>query len=416
MTSWNPVWRVKIAGTTYTSYVVNSLTVSSGRTDIYSQPNAGYCNVELLNYDNIPYSWSIGSTITVEVQNSSGTYVSLFGGYVTDITTSVGSAGSIKNITRINVIAAGALSKLPKQITTGILSQDYDGNQIYSLLAEYLLNSWNEVATTQQWSTYTATTTWANAENIGLGEVDRPGTYTMENRASNNIDIYSLAAQIAASGLGYLYEDSSGNTCYASATHRQDYLAANGYTTLDANTANFQGIRSTIRSGDVRNKMIINYGNNFGLSVTSQDSTSQLTYGVQGESINSYVHSATDAQSIADRYISLRKEPNARFDAITFAVQNPEISDATRNKLLTIFMGMPIRITNLPLNISDTQFEGYVEGWTFRSSVNGLTVTISASPIVYSQIALNWTQVSGTKAWNGLSGTLTWEKAIGAVA
>lgn len=416
MTSWNPVWRVKIAGTTYTSYVVNSLTVSSGRSDIYIQPNASYCNVELLNYENIPYSWSIGSTITVEVQNSSGTYVSLFGGYVTDITTSVGSAGSIKYVTRINVIAAGALSKLPKQITTGILSQDFDGNQIYSLLADYLLNSWNEVGATQQWNTYTATTTWATAENIGLGEVDRPGTYTMENRASGNTDIYSLAAQIAQSGLGYLYEDSSGNTCYASATHRQDYLAANGYTNLDANAANFQGIRSAVRSGDVRNKMIINYGNNFGSSVTSSDSTSQLTYGVQGESVNSFVHSATDAQSIADRYISLRKEPNPKFDAITFAVQNPEISDATRDKLLSIFMGMPIRITNLPLNISDTQFEGYVEGWTFRSSINGLSLTINASPIVYSQVALNWSQVSGTKAWNGLSGTLTWEKAIGAVA
>ena len=416
MTVWSPVWRVKIAGTTYTSNVVNAVTITSGRTDIYSQPGASYCNIELLNYENVPYSWSIGSTITIEVKNSSGTYVSLFGGYVTDIGTSVGSAGSIKQITRINVIALGALSKLPKQITAGILSQDYDGNQIYTLLAEYLLNSWNEVGATQTWAGYNATTTWATAENIGLGEVDRPGTYTLENRSSSNTDIMSLASQIATSALGYLYEDASGNVCYASATHRQDYLATNGYTALDANTANFQGIRSVIRSGDVRNKMIINYGNAFGSSVTSQDTTSQLTYGVQGESVNSLVHSATDAQSIADRFIALRKEPNQKFDSITFAIQNPEISDAVRDKLLAPFMGMPVRITNLPVNISDSQFEGYIEGWTFRSSVGGLSITINATPIVFSQIALNWSQVSGTKAWNAISGTLTWEKAIGAVA
>jgi hypothetical protein len=79
-------------------------------------------------------------------------------------------------------------------------------------------------------------------------------------------------------------------------------------------------------------------------------------------------------------------------------------------------MGLPIRITDLPLNISSGQFEGYVEGWTWSVGLNSIYLTINVSPIEFSQVAIEWQQVSVAEKWNTLSNTLTWENAIGAVA
>jgi hypothetical protein len=79
-------------------------------------------------------------------------------------------------------------------------------------------------------------------------------------------------------------------------------------------------------------------------------------------------------------------------------------------------MGMPLRVTDLPPNIVDTVFEGYVEGWSFRASYNSLFITINASPLEFSQVTLRWNQVSAAEYWNTISPTLTWEDAIGSVA
>jgi len=416
MSLWNPIWRVTVDSTTYESVTVNNLVITSGRTDINTQPRAGYCQFEILNYTNEAVTFNVGSSIRIEIKDSSGAYVALFGGYVTDLTEAVRAAGSVQYITSAQVTALGALSRLPKAITTGVLSQDYDGNQIYTLLASLLLNSWNEVNPAFTWNSFAATTTWANAGNVGLGSIDTPGQFTLENRSSSETDIYSLASEIAQSGLGYLYEDADGNVGYADAAHRQNYLASNGYIDLSANDALWQGIRTLTRSGDIRNQIAINYGNNFGSQKTSTSTASITAYGLQAETINSRVHNATDAQTIADRYINLRAYPNAKFDSITFPVGSPEIDNTDRDALLNIFMGMPVRITNLPQNIVGGQFEGFVEGWTFRSTVNGLSLTFNASPTPYSLVSVKWESVSASERWNTLSSTLTWETAIGAVA
>jgi hypothetical protein len=120
---------------------------------------------------------------------------------------------------------------------------------------------------------------------------------------------------------------------------------------------------------------------------------------------------------VADRYIALRSYPRALFDSITFPLTNSAIDDTDRDALLGIFIGQPMRITDLPVQIAPTQqFEGYVEGWRWSTRFNELFLTINLSPIEFSQVAVQWEQVSASEAWNTLSGTLTWENAIGAVA
>ena len=85
MTQWSPVWKVEIDGVEYTDAILANLTIRSGRTNIYEQAQAGYVNIQLIDLNQATIPVAINSTISVQVQNTSGTYVPIFGGNVVDI-------------------------------------------------------------------------------------------------------------------------------------------------------------------------------------------------------------------------------------------------------------------------------------------------------------------------------------------
>lgn len=417
MSIWNPEYRILINGNNATGLTLVGFNITSGRTNVNTQPQAGYANLQIINKDNLTYDWNVNTAITVEIKKSDSTWTPLFGGRISDISTAVKTAGATSYVTQISIIALGALSRLSKAIWTTSLAQDDDGDQIYAILTDLLLNNWNEVPPAETWATYSpATTTWANAEDIGLGDIDRPGQYEMEQRSASPIDFYSLVTDIANSALGYIYEDANGNINYADAAHRQNYLIANGYTELDANQALGAGIKQTVRSGAIVNKYQINYGNNFNNTKTALDQDSIDLYGPYSVQVNSLLHDATDAQAVVDRYVALRAYPRPQFESINFALQNPEIDNSDRDALLGIFMGQPVKIINLPPNIYGGEFSGYVEGWTWTSTVNGLSLNLTASPVEFSAVAQNWDQVSAVETWNSILNTLEWQDAIGVIS
>ena len=410
MTQWTPDWQVSInGGGDYTNLTLANLTITSGRQDIYSQPYAGYCNVEIINLDQSPIVIDINDQIIIKVKDSTGTFVNLFGGFVTDIDVEVTKAGSNGISESIKVVALGALSKLPKTLTEGVLSKDFDGDQIYTILSQALFSTWSEVPAATTWATYEPTTTWANAENSGLGDIDQPGDYELAARSSNITDIYSLVKDLATSGLGYLYEDAEGRIGYADSTRRNSYLATNGYVDLTGNHALARGIRTSKRSGDVRNNVTITYKAN--AQQSAQDAESIATYGQQAYEINTSLENAADALSQAQFYLTLRAFPQAQFKSITFPLTSPEIDDADRDALLEVFMGMPVNITQLPNNISNGEFQGFVEGWTFSAGYNALYLTMTVSPTAYSLQAMRWNSVPMTETWNTINPDLQWINA-----
>jgi hypothetical protein len=411
MTAWSPDWKLTVAGVDYTDIAISDIQHEAGRTDIYQQPNPSYIQITFVALSGQTLPFDINDSLDLQVKNSAGTYVNLFGGDITDITVAVGATGAIASVVEYSVLAMGSLVKLAKELYLGTISQDEDGNQIYDLLSSVLSGTWNDVPAATTWAGFDATTTWANALNQGLGEIDQPGLYTMENRAAEADTIYNIASLIANSAFGYLYEDNEGNIGYADADHRQTYLLANGYVDLDARHALSQGLSTITRSGDIRNDIVINYGNNFGSQKTATSATSIATYGYKSESLNTVLHSAVDAQAVADRYIAQRAFPQPAFQSITFPITNPEIDNSDRDNLLGVFMGQPLNIQNLPDQISSGEFEGYVEGWSWSTRFNELFLTINLSPVAYSQFSMRWNTVPIGEAWNTLSATLTWEYA-----
>jgi hypothetical protein len=408
MTIWSPVYRVRVNGYTVTDATLSGLTISSGRTDIYSQPIAGYCNLTILETDESAVPYEINDPISVEVQDSSANWVSLFGGFITDLSIQVASSGSTALSQRINIIATGALARLNRSIFTGNLNHDFDGNQILTVLSTVLFDSWDEVPAATSWNTYDPTTQWLDAENSGLGDIDTPGDYELHSQSNINENVYSLASRLANSGLGYLYEDAQGRIGYADSTHRAQYLAAEGYVDLDGNHAIGAGLNIVKRAGDVRNDITLSYGASGNSTVTAEDIASKAIYGTLGSTIETTLRNSGDAQDQADFYLLIRAYPQFQMKQITFELGSPEIDNTDRNSLLNVFMGEALNIINLPNNMGGGEFQGFVEGWTWRAGLNRLTLTMNVSPIAYSLQAFRWNSVPATETWNTLSPTLTW--------
>jgi len=411
MTQWAPVWRVKISGVDVTDSVLASLNITSGRTNIYEQAQAGYCSITLIVFNQAAIDYEINDTLSVEVQDTSAVYKPIFGGSIVDIAVSVSEVGSSAYTQEVTITALGALARLQKALTDGVLTQDFDGDQIETILREVLFAQWQQVPAALTWANYDPTVTWANAENTGLGEIDTPGNYELAQRASSRTVIYDLVAALATSGLGYIYEDANGLIGYADSTHRTVYLSANGYTDLTANHALGRGITIKTRAGDVRNNITIQFGINSGSEVSDSDADSIYTYGELAQIITTTIKHQADAEDQAAFYLELRAYPQPNFEQITYALTNPELDNGDRDSLINVFMGQPIALNNLPLNMSAGTFQGFVEGFTFRASFNELSVTLLMSPLAYSLQAMRWNDVPVNETWASVSQTLTWEYA-----
>jgi hypothetical protein len=411
MSQFTPDWKLTVGGVDYTNITISDVQHQAGRSDIYQQALPSYMQVTLVALNNQTLPFDINDSFDLQVKDSAGSYVSLFGGDLTDVTVGILQTGAAATVVQYTLLAMGSLARLTKEIFNDNISQDEDGDQIYEILSSVLLGTWNDVPAASTWATYNATETWENAVNLGLGEIDQPGLYTMSSQSNVTNTIYNVISDIATSAFGYIYEDNAGNIGYADADHRQNYLLNNGYVELDARHALGAGLSTIMRSADVRNDIYLNYGSNYNKQVTATDAASIALYGYKAETINSRVHGTVDAQAIADRYIAQRAYPIPAFQSITFPITNPEIDNADRDDLLAVFMGMPVHIQNLPTQISGGDFEGYVEGWSWSTRFNELFLTINVSPVAFSQVAMRWNTTPITEAWNTIDPSLTWEYA-----
>jgi hypothetical protein len=410
--TWLPEWKIIIGTTVYDT--VLSVSMATGRDDIDLQCNAGYARLEIVNTNNLPFDIDVTDSLTLELKNSSGTYIPVFGGEVSDFGISVRSPEDIGFVTIGNILAVGSLAKLTKALFPDALAKDEDGNQIYDILNELLINSWFEVAPALQWQDYDPTTTWANAENVGLGEIDQPGLYEMISRSADPASSYNLCAQIAQSALGQMYEDKAGRVCYADTDHRTAYLSANGYTTISANYATPSSIKTILQIGKIRNSLVFNYGNNYNNTASALDADSVANYGRYQRNVTSNLHNLADVNTVMTRELGLRAIPREQLQSLTFRLDNTNLPDAERNKLIDVFFGQPMIINDLPINMFNGSFNGFVEGFAIRATPAYVDMTLTLSPTDFSLVAPQWDTVTPANLiWTGVNATLEWENAIG---
>lgn len=410
MSQFTPEWKVTVNGSELTDVTMASINIASGRTNIYEQAKAGYANIQLIVLNGQTYALDVNDSVSIQIKDSTGVFVPIFGGFLVESSIEISSLGATGYSQKMNILALGALARLPRYLVEGVLTKDYDGNQIYSILKDVLFQTWAEVPAGTKWSDLSSSMTWADAFNAGLGDIDMPGNYELTSRSAAVTDIYSLISGLATSGLGYIYEDAQGRISYADSTHRSSYLSTNGYTYLSASSdALGQGLRIATRAGDVRNKVTITYKAN--AQVTANDSESIQLYGELAQDIQTTLENGVDATSQANFYLTLRANPRGYLEQITFQLANDSISDANRDALINVFMGMPVSLSGLPSNMGSV-FEGFIEGWTWQAGYNSLALTCNLSPLSFSLQAMNWDDVSVLETWSTITNTLTWEDAL----
>ena len=411
--TWLPEWRVTVGDDVYTT--VTSVSFASGRLDIDRQPTAGYCQVQIINTDNTPFTINVTEPITLELKNSSGTYVTVFGGEVSDFNIGVRSPEESGYVTTGTILGIGSLAKLTKAVYNTALAEGLDGAQIAAILGSALNLTWAEVTPSVTWATYPADVTWANAESY-IGTIDS-GFYTMiALAASATAKSQTLADQIANSALGQLSEGKNGDVNYDDADHRSNYLAANGFTNLDGSYATPSSITSTTQIARIRNSLIYRYATGYGSTYTTSDSDSIASYGLFERSFDSNIKNLADITDIASRELNLRKNPRGSLGAITFRLDNPDMPSAMLDSLIGVFFGQPVLVSNLPSNLLEGQFDGFVENVALRATPSFVEITLYISATDFSLSTTQWeTVLPASLIWTGVNGTLTWTNATGAL-
>jgi hypothetical protein len=411
--TWLPEWRVTVGDDVYTT--VTSVSYASGRLDIDRQPTAGYCRVEIINTDNSPFTINVTEPILLELKNSSGTYVTVFGGEVSDFNIGVRSPEESGYVTTGTILGIGSLARLTKAIYNTALAEGLDGAQIAAILGSALNLSWAEVTPTVTWDTYPATTTWNDAESY-VGEVDS-GFYTMiAVAASASAKSQTLADQIANSALGAVFEEKNGDVSYADADHRSNTLAANGYTALNGAFATPSSITSTTQTARIRNSLIYRYATGYGSTYSTSDTDSIASYGLFERSFDSNIKNLADITDIATRELNLRRSPREQLGVITFRLDNPDIGNAMLDSLIGIYFGQPVLISNLPSNMLGGTFEGFVENVALRATPTFVDITLYVTATDLSLSTTQWeTVIPSTITWDTTNATLIWNNATGAL-
>jgi hypothetical protein len=411
--TWLPEWRVTVGDDVYTT--VTSVSFASGRLDIDRQCTAGYCRVEIINANNAPFTINVTEPITLELKDSGGSYVTVFGGEVSDFNIGVRSPEESGYITTGTILGIGSLARLTKAIFNTALVEELDGEQIADILGAALNLNWNEITPTVTWATYPATTTWDEAESY-IGSIDT-GFYTMiPVAASASAKSQTLADQIANSALGQIHEEKNGDVSYDDADHRSNYLAANGFTNIDGSYATPTSITSTTQIARIRNSLIYRYSTGYASTYSISDTDSIASFGLFERSVDSNIKNLVDITDIASRELKLRANPRSSLGAITFRLDNPDMPDAMRNNLIAAFFGQPVLINNLPSNLLGGIFDGFVENVALRATPSFTEITLYVSATDFSLSTTQWeTVLPASLDWDGVNAILTWTNATGAL-
>ena len=406
---WTPDAVVKINGTAVTDYTLEGVSISMGRETIDQQSQAGYARISFKDYPQT--SVAINDTVVVQIKNYSGTLVTIYTGYVTDVQASVLDAGGTNLVYVTDIICTGALSKLAnKDVNSAGYSEEQDGTRMLKVVTEAFGTKWSQLPTTQIWTDYT-TETWNDLLGVTTTYIDTPGTYTLYAATAELTNGYDYAAVVADSGQGQLYERTDGNLGYSDQDARSTYVTANGFTNIPKNHILADGIAVLTSRNNLINDAIISYGNPEATSETI-DATSIDLYGKIAATTTTYLKNSSDADTYGARQVLLNAYPNPVISGIGIQIDAPTMSSTLLDSLVNVFFGMPISMTDIPSLLYPTDFFGYVEGWNWTINRFTARLDLNVSDFAYSAVPVAWEDVYISETWDTLDPDLKWQDAL----
>lgn len=404
---WEPTPTVTIGGIDYSGSTLTGVTISMGRPDTTQQPQAGYANLTILDLTSAPSPFTLGAEVEITALDSTSTPIPLFTGTISDVLTTVATPSHDGHVTTHTILAVGPTARLNRRTVgaTGYASQG-DGDRVAEILAAALATPWNGEEPTMTWATAPATTSWELWDPY-LGQIDRPGLYTLAAYTEGEANAYELAGVAALSGLGVVYETPDGRINYADANHRQDEALTSGYLEIPAAAILGSGLETSNRLGDAVNAITVAYASGE-VTVIDQDSINLI--GPAAMTYTTQLASALDATEQADRYLALNAAPKPSIDRIVIPLTALDLTPALIDALAGIRVGRPIRLTGLPASIGD-DFSGFVEGWKWILTDNTALLELSISDFGRSVITTKWASVLASLRYSTTTATLEWQEA-----
>lgn len=378
--TWSPNPTVTIDGFDFTGEALWGATISTGRSSIWEQPRAGVATVQVVNLNNTDLGINANMPLTIKVNNSSGTPVTLFKGSVTDISNTVVANGIESTVVVQQVSAVGVFAEMARTIigATG-WAKEYDDARMSRIFTD---------------------------AGVTVDVVDTPGVYEFESRSASPADSYTLASKYAQMGMGYIYETADGKVGYANESRRFKDARDNGYFSIPLDYILANGVNSSKTIGEIMNDLTLSYKAN--AQVYSEDLTSQATYGLKAGKIDTEIETSTDAQTQADRYITLRSTPRTSLNAFTIHLDSDAVSSTDLDKLLAFSIGEPIEILGLPTGIKNGVYRGFVEGLVWSINQYQVALGITSSDSTLSVTPTRWQDVSATLRWLDVDPTIEW--------
>jgi hypothetical protein len=407
---WSPNATVKINGTAVTNYTLEGVQISMGRDDVQQQSSAGYATIDFLN---LPYTdVEIFDEVSITLDNFTGVDTTIFTGTITDVSVQVLDAGTTNTfITQIS--ASGGLSKLAaKEANIVGYPEQKDGDRIVSVITDTFGLKWNELPATQVWTDYT-TETWNDLLGVDISDIDTPGTYDLFDSTSDPgaINALNYVQTVADSGSGFIFETTTGGIGYQDQDHRADYVSANGFINISKNFILADGINVTTSRNDIINDAIITYGDPTA-SFQTEELDSISLYGRITASIDTYLKTATDAETLADRTVLLNAYPQPVIQGIQIQIDAPTMTSTLLNGLVGVFFGMPVSVTDFPALLYPNQFFGYVEGWSWDIDRFTARLTLNVSDFTFSAVPVAWQDVFAGESWSTIDPSLQWQDAL----
>jgi len=378
--TWLPDATVTVDGIAYTGDVLWGASITYGRTNVWEQARAGYAQVQILNTTDTHHPFQVSDSLVITIDDSTGTPITVFTGKVTDISSTVSAIGSSGEAIIETLTAVGPLAFMARKVIgTSSYPQEYDDDRLTTNLTD---------------------------AGVTIDVVDTPGVYEFTARSASAADAYTLAAYYAQMALGYIYETTDGKVGYANESRRLNEVQDNGYFLIPLNYILAQGLSSVSTLNDIANDIILSYKAN--ATVTASDASSIATYGRQAATISTELEQGAEAQFQVDRYLILRSYAETNLSSFTIQLDSANLSNADRNTLLSIYMGKPIQIDNLPIPIFHNTYKGFVEGWvlTFNQYQAALSLTTTDSSL--SIPPTRWQDVSPTQRWIDVGATIQW--------
>jgi hypothetical protein len=407
---WSPNATVKINGTAVTNYTLEGVQISMGRDDVQQQSSAGFATIDFLN---LPYTdVEIFDEVSITLDNFTGVDTNIFTGTITDVSVSVLDAGTTNTfITQIS--ASGGLSKLAaKEANLVGYPEQKDGDRIVSVITDTFGLKWNELPATQVWTDYT-TETWNDLLGVDISDIDTPGTYDLFDSTGDPgaINALNYVQTVADSGSGFIFETTSGGIGYQDQDHRSDYVSANGFINISKNFILADGINVTTSRNDIINDAIITYGDPTA-SFQTEELDSISLYGRVTASIDTYLKTSTDAETLADRIVLLNAYPQPVIQGIQIQIDAPTMTQPLLDALVGVFFGMPVSVTDFPALLFPNQFFGYVEGWSWDIDRFTARLTLNVSDFTFSAVPVAWQDVFAGESWSTIDPALQWQDAL----